>query len=336
MPSMRTVAKQLNVSATTVSRALNNKPGISDATREKVLKAMQETGYNRRVGLRNSRYIGFVYPPDSFKTIIGTYHGALMGGIRSAISSQHFDFAMVDLVSDKENNENYTQYFARKELQGVIMQARPEDLHIVKEISDEGFPIILVSSHMVGNDHSVNWVACDSRKPTREAVEYLINMGHRKIAFTIGNWHSTDIEDRFLGYKDALEGAGIPFDPSLVYSLKADVTAGMGVIRQIMTQSAPPTAAIFTNPYSTFGALRACREMGIQLPKDFSIIGFDDYQSRLQANPVYSSVCQDAYQLGYDAGSALLKVLSGKNKSPITITHQAVFEVHETTGAPPA
>ncbi|MDF3131150.1 LacI family DNA-binding transcriptional regulator [Kiritimatiellaeota bacterium B1221] len=334
MTSMRTVAKKLNVSATTVSRALNNKPGISQATREQVLKAMQEIGYDRKVGLRNSRYLGFVYPPGSFKTTLGNYHAALMGGIRSAITSQRFDFAMVDLLSDKENNENYTQYFTRKELRGVIMQARREDFPIVKEISDEGFPIVLVGSQGIDDNHSVNWVACNSREPTRQAIEYLINIGHRKISFSIGNWQSTDIDDRLAGYKDALKNAGIPFDPSLVYRLNPDVNAGMGLIHQIMSHQTPPTAAVFTNPYATFGALRACREMKIKVPEDLSILGFDDYQTRFMANPVYSSVCQDAYELGYDAGTALLQVINGKNTQPIEIIREAVFEVHETTGAP--
>jgi len=336
MASMRNVAKQLNVSATTVSRALNNKSGISQATREQVLKAVREMGYDRKVGLRNSRYIGFVYPPNSFRTTLGSYHAALFGGALSALSAQSYDFALVDLVRDKDTNETYTQFFNRKELRGVLMQARPEDLHMVKEIADEGFPIVLVASHGVDTSHSVHWVACDSREPTRHAVEYLIEMGHKKIAFTSGTWQATDLEDRYMGYCDALEAAGIKLDPSLVYRLKPDVTAGMSLIRRIMSNPSPPTAVVFTTEYTTMGALRACSELGVRVPEDLSIVGFDDYQARFQATPVYTSVCQDTFLLGYDAGQALIQVLSGSVKNPIETTRKATFEVHETTGAPPA
>jgi len=312
---------------------MNNRPGISQATREQVLKAAREMGYDRRVGLRTSRYIGFVYPPNSFGGNLGIYHAALFGGILESLSHHRYDFALVDLVSDKKKNESYSQFFARKELRGVLMQARPEDLHMVEEITDEGFPIVLVASHWSNAKHPVNWVACNSKEPTRQAMEYLIGLGHERIAFVTGNWHATDLDERFSGFSEALQAAGLKLDPSMVLRVPADVTAGMSAMRRLRSLLNPPTAVMFTTQFVTMGGLRACQEMGVRVPEDVSIIGFDDHDTRFMAAPVYSAICQDTSRLGYDAAQALIQILGGAQQ-PIQNDHQAVFEVHETTGAP--
>ncbi|MDA3874650.1 MAG: LacI family DNA-binding transcriptional regulator [Kiritimatiellae bacterium] len=332
MTSMRNVAKKLNVSTTTVSRALNNHPGISDATRALVVETARNMGYDKRVGLRNSSYVGFIYPPDSFETTLGMYHAALFGGALSSLSSQGYDFALVDMVRDKAQNQSYSQFFAQKELKGVLIQSRPEDMHIVKEIADEDFPMVLVASHAPNSDHPIHWVSCESREPTRQAVQYLVELGHRRIGYVTGNWHATDLDDRLLGYQDGLADAGLDQDPGLIFPIAPSISAGMSVIKRISTYPNPPTAVMFATQYNTLGAIRACRELNIKIPEDLSIVGFDDYQTRFQSNPIYTSVCQDAYRLGYDAGQTLVKILNGKVSEPVEHIHKAVFEIHETTG----
>ncbi|MEX2606627.1 MAG: LacI family DNA-binding transcriptional regulator [Kiritimatiellia bacterium] len=336
MATVRSIAKKLNISGTTVSRALNNRSGISPEMREKVLKAVQEEGYDRRVGLRTSRFIGFVYPAHSFRGNFGVYHSALFGGIFESLTPHNYDFALVNLVNDKKSNESYRQFFERKELRGIIMQAHPEDMPIVEAIAEEEFPMVLVASHPTGIRSHVNWVVCDSKQPTKQAVEYLLGMGHRRIAFVTGKWQASDLEDRYNGYVDALSEAGIEPDPSLIFKVGPGVMNGVSVIRRLMGFPKPPTAVICTTQYVTMGAIRACSEMGVRVPDDLSIIGFDDADNRFLATPVYSSICQEASQLGFEAGHSLVKLIDGSVKAPIQISQTAVFEVHETTAPPPS
>lgn len=334
--TVRAIADKLNISATTVSRAMNNRSGINPKTRQRVLEALKEAGYERKVGLRTSRYIGFVYPHESFRTTLGIYHAALLGGVLSSLSHKDYDFAMVDLAKEKKKNETYTQFFHRKEIRGVILQSRQEDQHVMEAISNEGFPAVLVASHLSNTNlkHPMNSVECDSQIPTRQAVEYLINLGHRRIAFVTGNWHDHDLDTRYEGFLEAMAQAGLEPDPTLVFRVPPDVTAGMSTIRQMISLPNVPTAAVFTTQYSTMGGLRACRELGIKVPEDFSIVGFDDYQTRFMSAPVYTSICQDAYQLGYDAAQILTRTLEGSNTEQIQVTHQAVLEINATTAPP--
>ncbi|MCC5845497.1 MAG: LacI family DNA-binding transcriptional regulator [Verrucomicrobia bacterium] len=336
MATVRSIAKKLNISGTTVSRALNNRSGISQKTRELILKTAQEEGYDRRVGLRASRYVGFVYPAHSFRGDIGMYHSALFGGIFESLTPHKFDFALVNLLNDKKPNETYRQFFERKELKGVILQAHPEDLTIVRAIAKEKFPMVLVASHLEKEQTQVNWVACDSKRPTKQAVKYLLGLGHRRIAFITGKWHDSDLDDRYEGYIEAMGEAGIEPDPGLFFRTGPSVMDGVTVMRQLMGLPEPITAVICTTQYVTMGAIRACREKGIRVPEDLSIIGFDDKDMRFLSNPIYSSVCQDATQLGFEAGQALMRLIEDETQAPIQITHTAVFEVHDTTAPPPS
>lgn len=332
MASVREIADHLNVSSATVSRVLNSRPGIAKQTRERVIEAAMQMGMGRHAGLKTTRYIGFVHPLGHFVGNMGSYHASLLGGVVACLGQDQYDLALIDPYRDKRTDESYAQFFMRKDLRGVLMQVRPENAHVIERIADEGFPMVTVAS--TSESPRVNWVVCDSGREFDKAVRYLARLGHRRIALAIRPELDYDHLARREGYRAAHLALGWELDPALEFDCFAEQPAGGSLIRQLFTLEQPPTAILFADPAPTQGALVACGELGIEVPGQLSVIGFDDGRTRYDRTPPYSAICQDAQRLGHEAASMLIKIIEGEEVGPQRLTLPALFEVHETTGPP--
>lgn len=333
MATVKEIADHLQISSATVSRVLNSRPGIAPTTRQRVLDAATELGFGRGgVGLKSSRYIGFVHPLGQFAGNIGEYHAALLGGMGLALGQQQFDLALIDPYRDKRHDETYSQFFMRKDLQGVILQVRPHNLPVAEAVAREGFPMLLIASAL---EHpKANYVVVDSASGYEQAVEHLHHLGHRRIALVERDVMDYDHTQRTAGFDRACQRLRLPLEPQLRFQCSADTRAGSSIVRRIMTMPDRPTAVVFVNSGPTRGALRACADMGLSVPGDLSIVGFDDGERRFETVPAYTSVCQDAEALGGEAASLIGKLLSGTADTPVRRTLPSIFEVHASTGPP--
>jgi DNA-binding LacI/PurR family transcriptional regulator len=331
MPSVRKIAKDMRVSVATVSRALNNHPEVSAGTREKILRAANEVGYFGSVGKRVMTNIGLVYTSD---VEFCEYDATLMGGIVRGVGEQRFDVTVLNLERDKGDDETYTQFFMRKGVRGAIVRTLARSRHICEAIADEGFPHVVVAERF--ENANVNFVCYDSQHDSRRAVEHLISMGHRRIALAVHAIPDSDHAARIDGYHDAMRAAGLEIDPELLLSVMAGMESGRSTINRLMSVKNPPTAIYFTDPLTCVGALQRAHAMGLKIPDDLSIVGFDDSNVRFQTWPVLSAVCQDAARLGFEAALWLTRKLAGVHDEPMRKAMSTFFEVHETTGLPPA
>lgn len=333
MASVRSIAEHLNISSATVSRVLNSRPGIAAETRQRVLHAAAQLGRDRSVGLKSSRYIGFIHPLGQFVGNMGAYHAALLGSIASSLGQQQYDLALIDPFRDKRPDETYTQFFFRKELQGVIVQVRPQNAAMVRAIAEEAFPMVVVASRY--EDPNINWVAVDSRSGYEQAVEYLHDLGHRRIALVDREMRDFDHDERAAGYLAACQRLGLEADENLHWIALETRNGGASAIRRIMSMTNRPTAVVFTAGEATRGALRACAELGVKVPDQLSIIGIDDTIERHMTYPSYTAVCQSVEALGAEAVSMLGQLLSGTAQPPLHVMLPTIFEVHGSTGPAP-
>ena len=330
MSSVRKIAQQMQLSVATVSRALNNHPEIATETRERVLKAANSVGYFGSVGKRVTTNIGLVYTSD---TRFCEYDAVLMSGIMRGVGEQRFDVTLVNLERDKADNETYTQFFMRKSLRGVILRTLARSRHICQAIADEGFASIVVAERF--DSQNVNYLCYDSRADSRRAIEHLISLGHRRIALAVHIVPDRDHAARQEGFYQAMRAAEIPIDPELIVSVVADMDGGKSAINRLMSLPQPPTAVYFTDPLACMGAIAQVHSLGLRIPNDVSIVGFDDGDARFRTWPIYTAVCQDAAQLGFEAALWLTRKLAGVNGDPVQKEMSTFFEVHETTGLPP-
>ncbi|MBZ0170997.1 MAG: substrate-binding domain-containing protein, partial [Phycisphaerales bacterium] len=238
----------------------------------------------------------------------------------------------VNLQRDKLPGESYTRFFRRKGVRGVILRALASG-SLSEDIVDEGFPCIIVADR--SDKPGVNYVCGDSRNDSIRAVEHLVYQGHTRIALGAHTVMDTDHRDREAGYMEALHKHGIEIDHDLIVALHSSPEGGAETIDRVLSLDNPATAIYFTTPLSTVGALHRCLELGVHVPQELSIVGFDDGDVRKRTFPPYTAVCQNAEQLGVEAARWLTRALNGSANSAFRVRHPTTFEINGSTGMKP-
>ena len=330
MSSVRAIAKQVGVSITTVSRALNNDPAVNAATRERVIRAANRCGYTASVGKRVMTSIGLCY--TSAVTVSDPFDAAVLGGIARGIDECKFDLVVLNMQRDLGVNETFTQFFRRKGIRGALLRTVADSRDMCVEIANEEFPHIVISDRF--DEPNVNFVDADSRSHTTRAVEYLVSLGHRQIAFSMHNTRDRDHLDRFDGYRDGLVQQQIEYDERLVLRHPYTKEGGVAAMNMAVTMQPRPTAIILADPLASIGAIKRAYELGVRIPDDISIVGFDDTDARYGVFPTMTAVCQDAAQLGYEAARWLTRNLAAPAEKHLRRVFPTFFEVNQTTAAP--
>ncbi len=330
MASVREIAEAAGFSITTVSRVLNNDPSVNSKTRKNILAIANRTGYVANVGKRATNLLGFCYTGS--RTLSHPFDAAVLEGLARGASELHFDVMLLNLRRDKRPEETYTQFFMRKGVRGAVIRTMHDTRDICIEIAKEGFPTMVISERF--DEDFISCIDCDSKPDSIRAVEYLIRLGHRRIAFAMHNMPDRDHMDRLEGYHTALAAADVPLDESLVLRLPYTLTGGASVMQILMGRTDPPTAIYFADPMLAVGAFKQAQEMGIRIPEDVSIIGFDDTNIRHSVHPTMTSICQDAGTLGLEAARQLATILTVPGNRCYQGTVPTFFEVHESTAPP--
>ncbi len=329
MSSVRQIANELGISVATVSRAMNQRSGVSEETRRKVLELAQRHQYKPSMGRKPTNIIGLVYPEEPVKSDLGDFEASLLSGILRGVYEKKHDLAFISAARDKHPDETYTQFFHRKGVSAIIMRSLG-DTSLVEKITAEGFPVLLVADR--SEDPAVSYIDSISHDTSRKAIQHLISLGHKRIGLAMHNIVDTDHMDRESGYRDAFHDAGIEIDEDLIVKAEANTAGGEQMLRELLTLENPPTAVFFTNPMSTIGALHTCLRLGIKVPVDLSIVGFDDSVTRHQTFPRYTAVCQDAISLGVEAARWITNAAQSNEPAPIyREVRPTSFEVLETT-----
>lgn len=331
--SIRDLAEQVGVSTATVSRALNNQPEVSPETRQKVLELADRTGYQFRVGKRFTNVIGLVYPNHPVHPDEGSFESAMISGILRGIDDHMYDLQFVNVERDKGPQETFSQLFRRKGLRGVIVRSIRSSPDLAEQIADEGFPHVLIADR---SEHpNVNFIECDSRGESARAIDHLAHLGHSRIALVTNSVEDSDHRDRREGYLEGLRRNGIPFDQRLVIGLPGTLQGGSAALDRLLALEDRPTAVYVTTPPATLGVLQRCLQLGVEVPTNLSVVGFDDSQTRRRCFPSYTAVCQDATQLGLEASRWLTRLIEGQAAAPLRERRPTVFEVGQSTSVAP-
>jgi DNA-binding LacI/PurR family transcriptional regulator len=328
--TLRRVASEADVSIATVSRVLNSTGVVSEGARHRVLEAASRLGY---AGLRRTigNYIALGYTGRS--SINSPYDVALLEGMFAGADESNFDLSLMRLQLDRKTGESFPQLLQRKGVRAAVLRTNAETRHLCRELAQEGFPFIVVGDCF--KNEPINYLYSDSRPSSCQAVEHLISLGHRRIAIALSHIDDHDHNDRLAGYEEALRNNNIDTDSKLIYRVWAKRLNGAQVIRHLMSIPDRPTAIYITDPLVAVGAINQAHEMGVKIPHDVSIVGFDDADARNNVFPTMSAVCQDTRQLGYDAVRALVQILAGEASVPIQKTLPTWLELHQTTGCAP-
>lgn len=331
MANVREIAKQSGVSIATVSRVLNNLPGVSEKSRDAVLSVVNRARYVPEFGRRSATNIALVYTAGS--SLDSPFDAALVHGIFSGLDGSDADLLILDVRRSRQPGETMTQMLLRKGAQGALLRTTTASQALCLEVVAEGLPAVVVGYRP--DDGKLDCVYSDSGTASREATDHLLDLGHQRLVIGTHVVDDSDHADRIAGFRKALEGRGLPFSDHLVIRSTADRTGGAQVLRRLALMRPRPTAVFLADPLMAVGALEEARRLGLRVPQDLSVVGFDDGELRHALVPHLSAVCQDTVGLGKAAVEHLVHLIANKPGKARQIARRCWFEVHESTGPAP-
>lgn len=332
--SLEDVAARAQVSVSTASRALRGLPHVSVRTRERVARAARDLDYvvNRQAsGLATGRTgcVGVVVP------FLGKwFFSEVLAGLEEVFRAQGRDLLLYSLGDPGGRERFFTELPMRQRVDGVVVLCVPLTRAEVKAFTSLDIPTIVVQVKAGG----LPGVRIDDVEGAKLAVRHLISLGHRRIGFITGNMtplmHFTAPEDRRDGYRQALKERRLKWEPALEASGDFTVDGGAGAVAALMSLPHPPTAVFVESDEMAIGALQAVRRMGLRVPDDVSIIGFDDHE--MAAVLDLTTIAQPVRRQGAMAAELLAEALEDRaTRKPASLVAPTTLVVRGTT-APPA
>ncbi len=271
--TIKDIAKLANVSHTTVSRALNNSPLINPQTKKRILEIAKELNYTPNLNakslvLHRSYHIGLFFTTLSTGTSPGFFHEAVRGANQHI--KDHYDL----IVKGIDDYEDLTKITSNMFDGILVMSQSPADDRFIEHLLNINIPTVVLN-RLVSLPVEANIVS-DDYEGAFQAVRYLIDRGHRRIALISGIEGFQSTEERKKGYIEALKTSQIEPSPDLIKQGHYDMKSGYQAMRSLLAESLLPTAVFCSNDDMAVGAIKAIHESGMRVPDDISVVGFDD------------------------------------------------------------
>jgi LacI family transcriptional regulator len=297
-----------------------------------VLEAVTRCGYAPTIGRRSAASIALVYTGPF--SVGSPYDAACFDGIVNAMLESDYDLKIAHLRRDKGPDETYSQFFFRKGIRGAILRSTSADRDVARKIGDEGFPAVVLGDRF---EHPrLAFAFNDSRVASAEGIEHLVSLGHRRIAFAANNTDDGDHTDRLDAYRQTLKKHEL-YDPQLEFRIPAHRLDGAQLMRKMLSLINPPTAVFIVDPLTAAGAVNEAHKLGLRIPEEMSVLGFDDTDTRFSVIPHMTAICQDSCDLGRQAFELLLQRCERTDDDRhIEGLGVAWLEINHTTARAPA
>ena len=332
--TMRDVARAANVSVATVSHVINNTHYVSPERKARVEEAIKSLSYR----------------PDKIARALNTKGIPLLALIVPDISNPYWS-ALARAVQDVTDQYNYSVIVCSSDgilereirflrsltgwVSGVIFHPYHVSQENVREIIGDDLPVVIVGDFMRDGKPAENWdqVLSNNFESAQVVVEYLMRLGHQRIAFIQGPEGTPTSSKRLAGFCKAFEGAGIEVHEELVVPGDYTREGGRKGMQILLNLSDPPTAVFCANDLSALGALEAAQQKGYLVPRDISIVGFDDIDEAAHASPPLTTIRQPPDSVGMVIAETLIERLKGRDQ-PARIYIEGSLIVRESTAPP--
>lgn len=307
-PNIRSIATAAGVSTGTVSRALRNLPGLSEATREEILGIANRLGYDTsRLRIRPLQRVTLLLNRQHMALFHNPFYSLILHGVEEACRHKNLALSYTTIGPSDSIADSI---WARHDPDGLICAGYLED-DLMKRLAKHGRPMVIVDSA---------WPGIESINPENEhgaflATEHLIQAGYQRIAYLYGSLAHHSIQLRMRGYRAALFKHGRLADPSLEMGLQLPgdyMEAARAATRRLFESPNPPDAIFACSDIAAMSAISALKELGLSVPEDVGVIGFDDIPSAQEHSPSLSTIRVDKSGLGSRAIERLLAIHSGE------------------------
>ena len=307
--TLEMVAKLAGVSPSTVSRILNGTAVVSEAKRQAVVEATKTLGFVPNPlarGLAGGRTfsIGVVT-----QAIDSPFYGAALRGIEDELDPMGYSPLFMSAHWNPTAEARCLELLHARRVDGiVVLMPRLSDSALLA--SAQSLPVVVTGRELRGERlYSLNF---DNFAGAFRATEHLLSLGHTDIAFITGDEEHPDASERHRGYRAALEGAGVAYNPLLVVPGMYHEVSGLEAVNHLVAQQRPFTAIFAANDQMATGAALGLYQHGLRVPQDVSLVGFDDLPNSVYATPPLSTIHQPAYELGRLAAASMLQLIAGE------------------------
>ena len=332
--TIKDVAKKANVSSATVSLVINKHRRISEETRAKVLKTIKDLNYHpsrpaRGLVSKQTGNIGFILTDDHFSRSEPFYTKIFLGTEFQARDEEYY-VLLTTIPAVFKKCSVIPRFVLERNVDGIILAGKiPQDL--INCLIEYKIPIVFVDYYPLSGNYCI--VMSDNINGGYQATQHLIECGHKRIAFINGDIHHPSITERFQGYKMALDQAGILYDPALVITSESatDRDSGYQSAKKLFERVNDLSAIFACNDAMAIGALQYLKEIGLRVPKDASIIGFDDVESDLSIDPPLTTMKVDKEEMGIQAVRLLVELLQNCSTRPRKVLEPVELVVRGST-----
>ena len=324
------ISKKLNLSTSTVSKALNGYKDVSEKTRELVRGTAKELGYHPSAAARNLRRqrtdkIGFIFN-HSVMYISDYFAEVIVGATTAAEAAGH---NIVLYIGEAGSPDSLLKLIRAKEVDGFVFVWNHVPANIVEILLEEKTPFIVLGRR-VGHPQA-SWIAPDNYNGAYALMQHLYDLGHRRIGFTTRPSMGRTNDDRFNAYKDFLIQNGIKVDPDLIVETKLEPLSGYHATQQLLDLAQPPTAIFAFHDYVAVDAQKAILERGLSMPEDIALVGFDGLSVGRFASPPITTAIQPLADIGRESVATLLKRIENNSLPPIQKTLPVTLEFRRST-----
>ena len=326
------VARRAGVSKSTVSLVLSGSELVAEATKLRVNEAMGALGYVYHRGAASLRAASSDLVGMVMGDLSNPFFAELTAGIEDALFQRGFTPILANTSEDTTRQAQVLRAMREHNVAGIIMSpARGTDTWTLAQQWPSHIPAIITIRRMIGS--SLPYIGPDNQKGERDAVEHLLKLGHRRIAFIGGDANMSTQRERVSGWRDALNGWGLAADESLIFEVPPTRDGGRLAIDRALDSQHPPTAFACYNDIVAMGATRALALRGIVVGRDIAVVGFYDIADAEHNAPPLTTVSADTREMGMRCAEGLLGLIRREDPASLSFAGDARLIVRESCGA---
>ena len=333
--TIREVAKETGVSISTVSNVLNKSRYVKKETEERILEAVKKLNYRpnmvaRGLRLKSTGSVGVIVPDIS-----NPFFAEMVRGMENVARELGYTLILCCTYYDTQEEERQLNLLRDKWVDGFIFASGYNTDDHIAELVEQKIAVVAVDREIT--DFWVPSVLIDNVEAAKKAVDYLCQLGHKRIAYiSFPSTNMKTVENRYLGYREGLRANNIPYDPSLVLIAESlrmnEIKESYSVLADFLQLSEPPTAIFVMADLMAIGILRAVKEMGLRVPEDISIMGFDNIAISAFTDPPLTTIKQPKKKMGATAMQLLIDLIRHKRVEKKKILMPTEVVVRQSTG----
>ena len=310
--TIKDVAKQAGVSISTVSRVINNSKPVTDEVKQRVLEVIRRTGYipnplARSLVTKKSQLIGVIVPEVS-----DSFVNEMLDGIEEVAKMYDYEILLANTYSDKEQEMKSLNLLRAKQIEGIVMISNKIDNDHIEYINSLSIPATYISK--TAREYDINSVDISNKNATYDMTKYLIDKGHKEIAFIMTSKDKTILErERLSGYEKAIIENNLKLDEKLIRYAGIEYEDGYESMMELLDENIVPQAVFVTGDEAAIGAINALNDRGYSVPDDVSVAGFSDVKIARIYRPKLTTVHQPLYDIGAVAIRMVIKLINNES-----------------------